>query len=500
MDDKLAVLKQIAKRIRMVGASTWMLSWDQEVIMPPGGAGTRAEMLGTMQGLWHELHTSDEVGELLATLEPYAQTLDEDSDDRAIIEHMAMEYKKRTQVPTSLVEEIYRTAGLAKEAWRKARAENDFAIFEPLLEKMVDLMKQKAGYLGDFENPYDGLLDDFEPGLTYEYIDGVFSDLRPKLRKLIEAIAKHQDAVNVSVIRREVPAETQMEFGRYITDQIGYDYQRGRLDLSTHPFTSGTGPGDMRITTRVDPVNPISNVMSCLHEAGHGMHGQNVDRELAMYPVGAFSTLAIAESQSRFYENVIGRSLPFWTRYYPDLQKAFAPAFDDVDLMTFYKAVNHSAPSLIRVEADEVTYGMHIMIRFEIENELINETLAVKDLPEAWNARMEKYLGVVPPTDTEGVLQDIHWSQGGFGYFPDYLLGSIYAAQLWAKMRAEMPDVDGRIEAGDFTDILAWTADNVMKHGRRYTFPELTGRTVGGFRADEYLEYLEAKYSDVYGF
>jgi len=500
VDDQLTTLKQMAKRIRMVGASTWLLNWDQEVIMPPGGAGTRAEMLGAMQGLWHELHTSDEVGELLSTLEPYAKTLDEDSDDRAIIENMAREYEKRTRVPTSLIEEIYRTAGMAKEAWRQARAENDFSIFEPPLEKMVDLMRQKAAYLGATGNPYDGLLDDFEPDLSYEYIDGVFSDLRPKLGKLIEAIAKHQDAVDVSVIRREVPNEKQMEFGRFITAQIGYDYHRGRLDVSTHPFTSGTGPGDMRITTRVDPMNPISNVMSCLHEAGHGMHGQNVDPVMAQYPVGAFSTLAIAESQSRFYENVIGRSLPFWKRYYPDLQKAFAPAFDDVDLTTFYKAVNHSAPSLIRVEADEVTYGMHIMIRFEIENALINEKLAVKDLPEAWNARMEEYLGVVPPTDTEGVLQDIHWSQGGFGYFPDYLLGSIYAAQLWDKLRAEMPDVDGKIAAGEFTDILGWTAKTVMQHGRKYTFPQLTEKTVGGFRADEYLDYLETKYSDVYGF
>jgi carboxypeptidase Taq len=500
LQDLLSTFKARMTRVTNLMTSASLLSWDQETMMPPGGAAVRAEQISTLQGLAHEFITAGETGQMLEQLRPLADELPYDDDDAALIRFATREYNRRTRIPTALVVEIYRTAGLAKEAWKEARATGSFAVFEPLLSKMVDLQIQKAECFKPYKNPYDALLDDFEPGLDYEYINGVFVGLRPRLIEIVRAIAANQDAVDAGVIRRRVSQEQQLAFGREVAAAIGYDFQRGRLDLSAHPFTSGAGPGDMRITTRVMPDNPISCLMAVIHEAGHGMHGQNISPDLIGTPMGMFSTLAIAESQSRFWENVIGRSRAFWRFFYPKLQAAFAPVFDDLDEETFYRALNESRPSLIRVEADEVTYGLHIMLRFEIENELINGRLAVSDLPEAWNARMDAYLGVVPPGDSVGVLQDIHWSQGGFGYFPDYLLGSIFASQLWEKLSAGQPAVEDQIAAGQFGDVLAWTAGNVMQHARKYTFPELADRVTGGFSADPYIVYLSGKYGAIYSF
>ncbi len=499
MEDALQQLKAHTARIVDLARTVSLLNWDQETTMPPGGVQSRAEQIGTLQGLIHEFYVDEKVGRMLEALEPLLDELPYDSDEAALIRYVRREHHRRTRVPTDLVVEIYRTAGLAKEAWKEARAQDRFGLFEPLLEQIVALLVKKAACFPQFDNPYDALLDEFEPGLSHATIAGVFDALKPRLIALVRGIAAHQDAVDASILQREVPAERQIAFGREVVAQMGYDFTRGRLDLSAHPFTSGPGYGDTRITTRVVAGHLPACLMATIHEAGHGMHGQNIHPALRRTPLGLSSSLAISESQSRFYENVIGRSRPFWRHFYPKLQAAFAPALDDVDLETFYRALNVSRPSLIRVEADEVTYGLHIMLRFELENDLINGRVRVADLPQAWNARMEDYLGVVPPNDALGVLQDIHWSQAYIGYFPDYLLGSILAAQLWEKMLAEQPGTLDEIEAGRFEGVLAWTREHVMQHGRKFTFPELADRVVGGFGSEAYIRYLTAKYGEIYG-
>jgi len=499
MQDKIAQLKAGVAPIVDLTRALMILQWDQETMMPPGGAATRGEMFSTLGGLIHRFTIDPAVGALLKELEPLLDQLDFDSDEAAMIRLAMREYRRRAAVPIELTMEIYGTMALAMQAWKEARTKNQFALFEPLLAKTVELQVKQARYLQPDGNPYDALLDLYEPGMTYEQINAVFSALKPGLIELVKAIASRADRVDDSPLHRPVAPERQIAFARAVAARIGFDFSRGRLDLSAHPFTSGSGQGDARITTRVDPDFLPACLMSVIHEAGHGMHLQNINPALNRTGLDMFSTMAIAESQSRFYENIIGRSRPFWRYFYPQLQAAFAPAFDDVDMETFYRAINKSQPSLIRVEADEVTYGLHIILRFELENDLINGRVSVSDLPKEWNARMEAYLGVVPPTDSEGVLQDIHWSQGNIGYFPDYLLGSLLAAQLWEKMQQDIPDVLAQVEAGQFKAVLDWNREKVMQYGQKYTLQELCERAVGGpLRWEPYLNYLRAKYSEIY--
>ncbi len=386
------------------------------------------------------------------------------------------------------------------QAWRTARAENAFGVFEPLLQQMVDLQVEWAACFGASDNPYDRLLDRWEPGLDYAQVDAVFAGLKPPLVNLVKAIGEHADRVDPSALRRHVDPARQMAFSRETVARLGYSFAHGRIDLSAHPFTSASSYRDARLTTRFDPTNATSGLMSSIHESGHGMHRQNTHPALYRTILVSSPAQAIAESQSRLYENNLGRSRAFWRWLYPQFQAAFAPAFDDLDGETVYRAVNHVAPSLIRVEADEVTYGLHIILRFELENDLINGRVKVGDLPAEWNARMEQYLGVVPPTDSDGVLQDIHWSMNYYGYFPDYLLGSIWAVQLWNAMQADQPDLERQIERGEFGAILDWLREKVMQHGVKFTLPELSERAVGGpLRWEPYMEYLTAKYGDIYG-
>jgi carboxypeptidase Taq len=500
MQDKVAQLKAGMAPIVDLTRALMLMSWDQETYMPPGGAATRGEMASTIGGLIHRFTIDPAVGELLKELEPLLDQLDFDSDEAGMIRLALREYRHRAAVPIELTMEIYGTMALAMQAWKEARAKNDFSLFEPLLAKTVELQVRQAKYLQPDGNPYDALLDLYEPGMTYEQIDAVFSALKPGLIELVRAVASRADKVDDSPLRRRIDPERQIAFARTVAAQIGFDFSRGRLDLSAHPFTSGTGRGDARITTRVDPDFLPACLMSVIHESGHGMHLQNINPAFNRTGLDMFSTMAIAESQSRFYENIIGRSRPFWRYFYPQLQAAFAPAFDDVDMETFYRAVNKSQPSLIRVEADEVTYGLHIILRFELENDLINGRVSVSDLPKEWNARMEAYLGVVPPTDTEGVLQDIHWSQGNIGYFPDYLLGSIFSVQLWEAMQKDYPAVAEDIEAGQFEGVLSWLRDKIMRHGRKYTLPELAERATGRpLSVEPFMAYLRAKMGDIYG-
>ncbi len=501
MEEKLEQLKTHLARVTDLANAAALLEWDQETYMPPGGAHARADQISTLRGLAHEYFVAEEVGALLEDLAAHLDKLDYDSDEASLIRVTRREYLKQVKVPGELVRELAHATTLGVEAWRKSRQENDFAAFEPHLDKIIALRMRYAEALGsESGNLYDALLDAFDPGLTYAFIDEVFSGLKPDLIALVQAIVEHRDAVDDSALHQEFDEERQMAFGREVSAAIGYDFERGRLDLSAHPFTTGFSPDDVRITTRIHRDDPISNLMSVIHESGHAMYEQNVSPALYRTPLGTGSGMSTHEAQSRFYENVVGRSRAFWTHFYPRLQAAFAPQFDDVDLETFYRALNKSEPSLIRVEADEVTYGLHIILRFELENDILNGRVKVADLPAEWNARMETYLGIVPPTDSEGVMQDIHWASGLLGYFPDYLLGSIFAVQLWEKLQADNPGVTAEIEAGQFENVLAWQRENIHRHGSKFTFPELAERVTGGpLQWEPYMNYLKTKYGEIYG-
>ncbi len=500
MQEKLDQLKQHLARAIDLRYAASLLTWDQETYMPGGGARSRADQLGTLWSLSHRYLVSEEVGELLEELSAHLDKLDPASDEAGIIRVNKRDYERESKIPTSLVEEIARTGSLTKQAWREARTKDDFSIFAPLLEKTVDLQRQWVNCFDPVGNPYDRLLDRFEPGMNSATAEDVFTGLKPGLIRLAQAISEKEGAVDASVLDKTLSDEKQIAFSRDITAILGYDYDRGRLDLSAHPFTIRFPMNDVRITTRLMPDNPVKALMSSIHEAGHAMHAQSIDPALYRTGLDIGNMMAIGESQSRFYENVIGRSRAFWKYLYPRFQAAFAPAFDDVGLDSFYAALNEVKPGLIRVEADEVTYGLHIVLRFELENALINGQIEVADLPGMWNERMKTYLGLVPPTDADGVMQDIHWSQGAFGYFPDYLLGSIFAVQLWDRMQADHPTISEQIEAGQFEQALAWLKEKVMQHGRKFTLPELAERTLGGpLRWEPYLAYLETKYGEIYG-
>jgi len=497
MEKKIAELRERVAKIMDIGGAMALMGWDQEVNMPPGATATRADQMATIGGMLHEMQISPEMGALLEELHSQVDQLDYDSDDAALIRVGWRDYQKAVKVPVPLVMELYSTMPVAREAWRKARSGNAFSQFQPHLEKLIDIELRMAEALGHSGNPYDALLDFFEPGMTYVYIDTVFSGVKPQLVALIKAISE-ADQVDDSCLHGHFAKEQQLALGRLVAEKLGYSFEHGRLDLSTHPFTSGNSYRDVRITTRVDETFLPSSLMSVIHEAGHAIHSQQGSPTLYRTGLDNYS-LSIAESQSRFYENVVGRSLPFWKYFFPQVQALF-PSLKGVALPDFYRAINKVQPSLIRVDADEVTYGMHIMLRFELENAMLNGKVAIKDLPEEWKARMEQYLGIVPPNDAQGVLQDIHWSMSPMGYFPTYLLGSMFAAQLWAALLKERPDTPAEVERGEIAPITAWLGETIHAHGGKFTLDEIAERATGGpMESAPYIDYLTAKYRDIYG-
>lgn len=506
MEDKLQQLKTRLNRVADLNSASSVLHWDMETYMPNGGGQARADQIGTLTALAHQYFVDEEVGKLLEELSGQADQLDYDSDDAALIRVAWREYERAVRVPLPLVEEISRTASLSQQTWQKARQDNNFALFRPWLEKTIALQKQLAACANLPGNLYDALLDYYEPGMDSAQIEAIFTPLRPKLVELVKGIAAHSETVDDSLLHQHFDPDKQMAFGREVVTQLGYSFDRGRLDFSAHPFTIHFSRDDARITTRVMADYMPSALMGTVHEAGHAMYEQGTSPTLYRLGLGTQGSMAegasmsVHESQSRFYENVIGRSRPFWRYFYPRLQAIFPEQLGSVDLEAFYRALNKSEPSLIRVEADEVTYGLHIMLRFELENDLINDRVKVKDLPGIWNERMEQYLGVTPPNDSLGVLQDVHWSGGAFGYFPDYLLGSIFSAQLWEQMQKDNPTVVSEIEAGRFDAVLSWLREKIHQHGKKFTFAELAQRATGStLRWEPYIDYLTGKYGEIYG-
>ena len=497
---------ELTKHLRetaVLSSAGSVLQWDQETYMPEKAAPLRGEQLAAISGIVHERRTSPRVGELLAACEADA-ALAAEAAVAANLREIRRDYDRLTKLPASLVREISEAGSRAMHAWRDARERNDFPAFAPHLETMVRLNRERAQALGvpASGDPYDALLDEFEPGMTVAEVRRTFDALRAGLAPLIRAVAESGVKPDTAWQRVRVPVERQEAFNRALVERMGFDPAAGRLDVSAHPFCDGFGPGDTRLTTRYAEDQFPSALSGTMHETGHALYEQNLPKgEFFGEPRGEAASTGIHESQSRMWENFVGRSRPFWEWAVPRIRETFGVAeLDGWDVETAYRGVNVIAPSLIRIEADEATYNLHIMLRFDLERALFSGDLAVRDLPGAWNERFRADFGLDVPDDARGALQDIHWSMGAIGYFPTYTLGNLYAAQFWGAIRERMPELDEQIRRGEFSPLLEWLRANVFVHGRRYTAPELCERITGRPLSHEpLLRYLEAKVRDVYG-
>jgi len=498
MEEKLKQLNTILAEAHDLSKAAAVLDWDMHTYMPSGGAEDRGDQLAILARLVHERLASDEVGQLLSDLAPMASQLDPESDTACLLRVVQRDYDKAVKVPAEKVAEFIRTTTLAQEVWVRARAESNFALFQPHLERIVALRQEYANCFAPYDHVYDPLLDDYEPGLKTADVQAIFNVLRPQQVALNQAIA-NQPQVQSDFLRLNYPEKEQWDFGVDVITRFGFDWKRGRMDKSAHPFTTSFGLGDVRLTTRVYPNQPTAYLFGTLHECGHGLYEQNVDPAFRRTALEGPASLAVHESQSRLWENLVGRSRPFWSFFYPRLQSAFSSQLGNVSLDAFYNAINQVRPSFIRVEADEATYNLHIMLRVELEIALMDGSLGIRDLPADWNAGMGDYLGVTPPNDTLGVLQDVHWSGGMIGYFSTYALGNLISVQLWEKIFQEMPDLEDQIAQGQFANLLGWLREKIHRHGCRFEPQDLVQRATGAkIDPNPYLRYLQHKYGEIY--
>jgi carboxypeptidase Taq len=478
-----------------------LLNWDRETNMPSGAIESRSEQMAILSKLEHVMFTSPQTGKLLrlAAKEDVVHA-NADSDEAAIVRVTLRDYKRSRKVPAEFVAEVERTRAQSHHAWVQARKASDFALFEPWLSKMIDLTRRYADFLGYKDHPYDALLEGFEPGMKSSHVRAIFADLREQLVPLARAISAKADAVSDAPVRRHFPREQQIAFATQLIKHIGYDMAHGRMDMAAHPFCTSASSQDVRITTRVDENFLNMMLFSAAHESGHAMYEQGISPAFARTLLENGASLGMHESQSRMWENLVGRSREFWQFFYPHAQAAFPAALGDVPLDDFHRAINRVNPSFIRVEADEVTYNLHIMVRFELEMELLENKLQAADLPAAWNARYQEYLGITPPNDALGVLQDTHWAIGLIGYFPTYSLGNLISVQLFEKAEQDTPGLRDGFANGDFAPLLSWLRQNVHVYGRKYTPDELIKRATGRkLSAKPYVKYLQRKYKKIYG-
>jgi carboxypeptidase Taq len=500
MSERLQRLKDILGEVSDLDRAAAVLAWDQETYMPPGGIASRADQLTTLRRLAHVRFTADDVGGLLDELDGEVGGLPFDSDDASLVRVTRRDYDDARKLPSELVAEIARAGATARPVWQKAREDADFKLFAPYLEKNVELNRRVADALGYEERPYDALLDRTEPGLTTDQLGRIFAELKEAIVPLVGDVARRADAVDDSVLHGGFDPDLQVKYALKVVTGLGYDLDRGRQDISAHPFTISFGPGDVRITTRVSHDFFSECLFGSIHEAGHGMYNQGIAENLDRTPLWGGASPGVHESQSRLWENLVGRSAAFWRHFYPSLRDAFPGPLKGVDEEGFFRAVNKAYPSLIRVEADEVTYNLHILLRFELENELLEGSLRVAELPDAWNARVRSYLGIEVPNDREGVLQDIHWSGVSFAIFPGYTLGNLMGAQLMEKIRVEIPALEGHIEKGEFGVLLGWLQSNVYRHGRKFTPNELMERVTGKpLSPGPWIAYVRQKFGALYG-
>ncbi len=484
-----------------------ILNWDARTQMPPSGNVSRGFQLATLSGLAQEKLVADQLKTLLERAEAETSSLPEDGIERRSLQAVreASELFRRT--PERLTREMAQLRAEAQSCWGEARAKNNFGMFAPMLERTIGLQRELAEIIGYSEHPYDALVSLYEPDMTHAKLQDLFTQLKTRSLPLLERI-RNAEPPRDDFLRREFPLGQQRAFGLEVAQAFGYDLERGRLDTSLHPFEISFTRDDVRITTRYQTNFLTMSLFGTLHETGHALYEQGVSPALSrtaltsdlpgLYAVGGAS-FGTHESQSRLWENLVGRSSSFWQHWYPRLFDIFKTQLGDVDLETFHRAVNRVSPSLIRVEADEITYNLHIMLRVELEAALIDGSLSVSELPAAWNAKMQEYLGITPPDDALGVLQDIHWSAGYFGSFPTYTIGNIMASQFFAAARAQVPNLEASLEAGNYAPLRDWLTEHIYQHGRRFRPQELLQRATGhGLDAEPYLEYLETKFSGLY--
>ena len=495
--DLYAAYKETTQKAADLNNASAVLGWDQEVYMPAKGFEVRGKQLATLASLAHEMLTSEAYGNQLQELAGRGDLAD---DEKRNVELSLEDYNKNKKLSAAFVEAITQQTSASYNAWIQSRKENKFSIYAPELDKMIQLKKQQASMYGYESNPYDALLDEYEKGASVALLDRVFGDVKQQLPLLLDKIKTAQQ-VDDSFFLRNYPKQAQWDFSMDVLRAMGYDFEAGRQDMSEHPFTTSFAPTDVRVTTRVDENNYSSLLWSSIHEGGHALYEQGLPIEQYGLPLGAAASLGIHESQSRLWENNVGRGKQFWHHFYPKLQQYFPQQLNDVSVDAFYKGMNKVEPSLIRTEADEVTYHFHVMIRYEIEKGLMNGDLFTEDLPEAWNGLYNKYLGVSAQDDKTGVLQDVHWAHGSFGYFPTYSLGSFYAAQFYQQAVKEIPTLADDIANGRLLGLREWLRGKVHQYGRRYTSEELCKQiTDTGLDFKVFMQYAHEKYAGMYGF
>ncbi|MGE5344264.1 MAG: carboxypeptidase M32 [Candidatus Omnitrophota bacterium] len=505
MHPDMQSLKNLLLEIKKIQSIEALLHWDQETYMPEGGGDIRAQHLAYLSCLAHDVQTGDAFrSELkkwvdMQTGEPLPAIGNGDADTRRFLYLVWKDYHDASALPAEFIRERAIHTAKSEQAWQKARKEDDYPAFAPYLEKTIQLKKQEAAYYGYQTTPYDALLDQYEPDMTSEKVEALFGELKPALIDLVRYINHSGVTIDDSPLFRAFDETGQWEFGLRVAKLMGFDLTKGRQDRSAHPFTTSFHPTDVRITTRVSKTFFKSALFATIHETGHALYEQGLNPDDYGTPFGEPISYGIHESQSRLWENLVGRGTMFWHHVYPLLKDTFPKPLKGVKPKDFYRMINTVTPSLIRVEADEVTYSLHIMLRFEIELMLINGNLSVRELPELWNRKMDEYLGIRPDSDKNGVLQDVHWSSGYFGYFPTYALGNLYAAMIMEQAYAEMPDLDDRINAGDLLPLREWLREHIHRNGRRMSAESLiTSLTGKPLSVQPYVNYLENKYKKIY--
>ncbi|HEY72835.1 MAG: carboxypeptidase M32 [Chloroflexi bacterium] len=500
MKTKLKELKTRLTEINDLESAAALLDWDQNTYMPPGGAPARARQTATLERLAHEKFTDAGIGKLLDDLRPYEESAPYDSDEASLIRVTRRDYERAIKVPPAFVAEFSDHRSASFQAWAEARPANDFAKVRPYLEKTLDLSRRLANFFPGYEHIADPLIDYADYGMKASTVRATFAELREQLVPIVQAITA-QPPADDACLRQTFPEAQQWAFGLEVVKRLGYDFERGRQDKAPHPFTTEFSIGDVRITTRVKENNLGEALFGTMHESGHGMYEQGVRTDLEGTPLAGGTSSGVHESQSRLWENVVGRSRGFWRFFYPRLQDIFPDQLEDVELETFYRAINKVERSLIRTDADEVTYNLHILLRFDFELRLLEGDLTVRDLPDAWRERFSADMGIIPPDDRDGVLQDIHWYAGGIGgAFQGYTLGNILSAQFFEQATQAHPEIESEIEAGKFSTLHNWLKESIYQHGRKYTPSELVERVTGGpLNIEPYIRYLCDKYGELYG-
>ena len=485
------------KKMSAYNEALGLMFWDLRTGAPKNGVEQRSEVIGMLSSELFEMSTSNEMAAYLAKLSPVMDQLDDMT--RKLLEECQKEYDRNKKIPASEYREYVVLQSKAEGIWEEAKEKEDFDMFQPYLEKLVAFTKRFIEYWGYEENKYDTLLDMYEPGVTVDVLDKVFGDLRDQIVPLVHKISESENKPQTDFLFKNFPKDKQKEFSLKILEQMGYDFNSGRLDETVHPFAIGLNPGDVRVTTKYDEKDWRTAVFGTIHEGGHALYEQNISKDLMGTPLCTGTSMGIHESQSLFYENFVGRDHSFWKQNFSLLKEYSTGQFDSIELNDFYRAINESKPSLIRIEADELTYALHIIIRYEIEKGLFNDEIEVKDLPEIWNQKYEEYLGIRPSHNGEGVLQDVHWAGGSFGYFPSYALGYMYAAQLKRAMLKDLPHYEELLENGDLAPVREWLTTNVHQWGKMKKPLEIIREVTGeGLNAQYLADYLTEKYSKVY--